>query len=313
MEVKTPAQQIEAQKEARRVAGVKENYGEEERRRIAEEDAQYKEALKNRGFNNFINVMSGIGRGGLAGAAPAYLQQTAAQEAADMAHRRRLNAARSGIDKQEREEAMGLATKGFETSEAQRNASTEAASKMASVQQTALLNAAAEVERNKNELARLEQSNINARELEKLRNKNQEAIHALDRAAAAALAKFNAEAPTAEIKNFEAYKNKVRQSDRSMQYKTERELFIQYEMDKYSGFAAANEKKLGSAENVAENKRRGEDMELKRYAKRIADAKTPEERIKLQKDKDIYEQQNYGGIGQGAPSAAPPAPTVSNF
>jgi hypothetical protein len=257
--------------------------------------------------------MSGIGRGGLGGAAPAYLQQTAAQEAADMAHRRRLNAARGDIEAKQREEAMGLATKGFETSEARQNAATEASSKLLAEQQRAIANQALEVERNKNELARLEQSNINARELEKIRNKNQEAIHALDRAAAAALAKFNAEAPTAEIKNFEAYKNKVRQSDRSMQYKTERELFIQYEMDRYSGFAAANEKKLGSAENVAENKRRGEDMELKRYAKRIADAKTPEERRLLMQRRDLYEQQNYGGIGQGAPSAAPPAPTVSNF
>jgi hypothetical protein len=303
MEVKTPAQQIEAQKEARRVAGVKENYGEEERKRIAEEDAQYKEALKNRGFNNFINVMSGIGRGGLAGAAPAYLQQTAAQEAADMAHRRRLNAARSGIDKQEREEAMGLATKGFETSEAQRNASTEAASKMASVQQTALLNAAAEVERNKNELARLEQSNANAIALAKAKERFEASENALNRLANAALANRRDEAPTAEMKEFEAYKNKVRQSDRSMQYKTERELFIQFQKDKYAGYAGSIENKLESAENVATNKLKGEDMTLKRYAKRIADAKTPEERRLLMQRRDLYEQQTYGGIGQGAPSA----------
>lgn len=313
MEVKTPEEQIAMMKAARKAAGVKENYGEEERKRYDEEDAQYKEALKNRGFNNFINVMSGIGRGGLGGAAPAYLQQTAAQEAADMAHKRRLNAARSGINKQERDEAMGLASEGFRTYEAQRNAATEAASKMASTQQTALLNAAAEVERNKNELARLEQSNINARELEKIRNKNQEAIHALDRAAAAALAKFNAEAPTAEMKEFEAYKNKVRQSDRSMQYKTERELFIQFQMDKYAGYAASNQLKLGSAGDIQTLKNKADDMRLKSYAKKIAEAKTPEERMRLQRQKDIYEQETYGGIGQGAPSAAPPAPTVSNF
>ena len=313
MEVKTPEQQIAAMKAAREAAGVRGNYGEAQSRRYDEEDAQYKEALKNRGFNNFINVMSGIGRGGLGGAAPAYLQQTAAQEAADMAHKRRLNAARNEIEGKQREEAMGLASEGFKTSEARQNAATEASSKMASVQQTALLNAAAEVERNKNELARLEQSNINARELEKIRNKNQEAIHALDRAAAAALAKFNATAPTAEMKAFEDYKNKVRQSDRSMQYKTERELFIQYQKDKYAGYAGSIENKLESAENVAGIKNRAEDQNLRRYAKRIAEAKTPEERINLQRQKDIYEQQTYGGIGQGAPSAAPPAPTVSNF
>jgi len=265
--------------------------------------------------------MSGIGRGGLAGAAPAYLQQTAAQEAADMAHRRRLNAARSGIDKQEREEAMGLATKGFETSEAQRNAATEAASKMASVQQTALLNAAAEVERNKNELARLEQSNANAIALAKAKERFEASQNALDRLASAALANRRDEAPTAEMKEFEAYKNKVRQSDRSMQYKTERELFIQFQKDKYAGYAGSIENKLESAENVAGIKNRAEDQNLRRYAKRIAEAKTPEERINLQRQKDIYEQQTYGGIGQSAGGGGgsgrfpdrPSAPTVSNF
>jgi len=313
MEVKTPEQQIAMMKAAREAAGVRGNYGEAQSRRYDEEDAQYKEALKNRGFNNFINVMSGIGRGGLGGAAPAYLQQTAAQEAADMAHKRRLNAARGDIEAKQREEAMGLGNEAVKYTETQRNTATEASSKLFAEQQRAIANQALEVERNKNELARLEQSNINARELEKIRNDNQAAIHKLDRDAAAALAKFNAEAPTAEIKNFEAYKNKVRQSDRSMQYKTERELFIQYQKDKYAGYAGSIENKLESAENVAGIKNRAEDQNLRRYAKRIAEAKTPEERINLQRQKDIYEQQTYGGIGQGAPSAAPPAPTVSNF
>jgi len=309
MEVKTPEQQIAAMKAAREAAGVKGNYGEAQQKRYDEEDEQYKESLKNRGFNNFINVMSGIGRGGLGGAAPAYLQQTAAQEAADMAHKRRLNAARNEIEGKQREEAMGLASEGFKTSEAQRNTATETGGRLFAEQQHTLANQALEVERNKNELERLKQSNANARELAAAREKFDASQNALNRSAQIQIANM----PTAEMKNFEAYKNKVRQSDRSMQYKTERELFIQYEMDKYSGFAAANEKKLGSAENVAENKRRGEDMELKRYAKRIADAKTPEERRVLMQRRDLYEQQNYGGIGQGAPSAAPPAPTVSNF
>jgi hypothetical protein len=152
-------------------------------------------------------------------------------------------------------------------------------------------------------------SNANEKERAAAREKFDASQNALNRSAQIQIANM----PTAEMKEFEAYKNKVRQSDRSMQYKTERELFIQFQMDKYSGYAEANKLKLGSAENVAENKRRGEDMTLKNYAKRIANAKTPEERMKLQKQKDLYEQQNYGGIGQGAPSAAPPAPTVSNF
>ena len=315
MEVKTPEQQIAVMKAAREAAGVKGNYGEAQSKRYDEEDAQYKEALKNRGFNNFINVMSGIGRGGLGGAAPAYLQQTAAQEAADMAHRRRLNAARGDIEAKQREEGMGLASEGFKTSEAQRNTATEAGGRLFAEQQRTLANQAAEVERNKNELARLEMSNANEKERAKARERFEASQNALNRSAQMQIANM----PTAEMKEFEAYKNKVRQSDRSMQYKTERELFIQFQKDKYAGYAASNALKVDSAGDIQTSKNKADDMRLKSYAKKIAEAKTTEERIKLQRQKDIYEQETYGGIGQGAGGGSgrfpdrSSAPTVSNF
>ena len=247
--------------------------------------------------------MSGIGRGGLGGAAPAYLQQTAAQEAADIAHKRRLNAARNELDKQEQDTALGIGSKGFEAYNTQRNESTAAASKLAAEQQHTLASQALEVERNKNELARLEKSNANAQELEKIRNKNQEAIHALDRAAAVALAKFNAEAPTNEMKEFEAYKNKVRQSDRSMQYKTERDLFVQYQKDKYSGIAGATDIKANASLQIAAMKARSQDPRIGRLESQLIRATDPAEIAAITNDINVLNSSLTGGIGQRAPSA----------
>jgi hypothetical protein len=296
MEVKTPEQQIAVMKAAREAAGVKGNYGEAQSKRYDEEDAQYKEALKNRGFNNFINVMSGIGRGGLGGAAPAYLQQTAAQEAADMAHRRRLNAARGDIEAKQREEGMGLASEGFKTSEAQRNTATEAGGRLFAEQQRTLANQAAEVERNKNELARLEMSNANEKERAKARERFEASQNALNRSAQMQIANM----PTAEMKAFEDYKNKVRQSDRSMQYKTERELFIQYQKDKYSGIAGATDIKANASLQIAAMKARSQDPRIGRLESQLIRATDPAEIATITNDINVLNSSLTGGIGQGA-------------
>jgi hypothetical protein len=315
MEVKDAVGQVADIKAAQRAAGAKENYGEDQRKRYEEEDAQYKEALKNRGFNNFINVMSGIGQGGLRGAAPAYLQQTAAQEAADIAHKRRLNAARNELDKQEQDTALGIGSKGFEAYNTQRNESTAAASRLAAEQQRTLASQALEVERNKNELARLEQSGAQGLALEELRNKNQALIHQMDRDAAAALARFTANAPTNEMKEFEAYKNKVRQSDRSMQYKTERELFVQYQKDKYAGYLAAIPEKAAGALDVQESKNLAGDYKLKTMTDQWARETDPEKKMDLLMRINARKALlTNGGIAQGAPTStdlsAPPPNAV---
>jgi hypothetical protein len=158
-------------------------------------------------------------------------------------------------------------------------------------------------------------SNANEKERAKARERFEASQNALNRSAQMQIANM----PTAEMKEFEAYKNKVRQSDRSMQYKTERELFIQFQKDKYAGYAASNALKVDSAGDIQTSKNKADDMRLKSYAKKIAEAKTTEERIKLQRQKDIYEQETYGGIGQGAGGGSgrfpdrSSAPTVSNF
>jgi hypothetical protein len=226
-----------------------------------------------------------------------------------------LNAARNELDKQEQDTALGIGSKGFEAYNTQRNESTAAASRLAAEQQHTLASQALEVERNKNELARLEQSNTNAQELEKIRNKNQEAIHALDRAAAVALAKFNAEAPTNEMKEFEAYKNKVRQSDRSMQYKTERDLFVQYKKDKYAGYLAAIPEKAAGALDVQESKNLAGDYKLKTMTDQWARETDPEKKMDLLMRINARKALlTNGGIAQGAPTStdlsAPPPNAV---
>jgi len=311
MDVKNPDEQVAMIRAAQKAAGAKENYGEDQRKRYDEEDEQYKEALKNRGFNNFINVMSGIGRGGLGGAAPAYLQQTAAQEAADIAHKRRLNAARNELDKQEQDTALGIGSKGFEAYNTQRNESTAAASKLAAEQQHTLANQALEVERNKNELARLEMSNANAQALAAAREKFDASQNALNRSAQIQIANM----PTAEMKAFEDYKNKVRQSDRSMQYKTERELFIQYQKDKYAGYLAAIPEKAAGALDVQESKNLAGDYKLKTMTDQWARETDPEKKMDLLMRINARKALlTNGGIAQGAPTStdlsAPPPNAV---
>jgi hypothetical protein len=303
LKVNTPEEQVAALQAARKAAGVKGEYGEEQKKRYDAEEAEYKEKLKDRGFNNFLNVMSGIGRGGLGGAAPAYLQQTAAQEAADMAQRRRLNAARGEIEGKQREEALGLGNEGFKTSEAQRNAATEVGGRIGAQQMQAAAQKQQEQARYENEVKLAKDRNASAIELEGIRAKHQEAIHALDRAAASANTQAQLKAPTAEMKELENYLAMARRNIANAD-KTDNELFKQFYKDKYAGYIAGAGLRGENALNVQESKNRKEDQTLKRYAKSIAKETDPQKKMELQRISDAYEFQIYGnlsgGIAQGA-------------
>ena len=157
MSVLTPQQlsQINAERlQARQMAGVQGEYGEEQRKRLAQEEEQYKGMLKDREFNRALAVLSGMGRGGLGGAAPAYLQSQAAEQAADIAQKRRLNELYGGLDKGQREEQMAAAT-GMTTEQArQRNLAGTVGGQMYSAQTQGLASLETEKERAKNDLAR---------------------------------------------------------------------------------------------------------------------------------------------------------------
>ena len=315
MDVKNPDEQVAMIRAAQKAAGAKENYGEDQRKRYEEEDAQYKEALKNRGFNNFINVMSGIGRGGLGGAAPAYLQQTAAQEAADIAHKRRLNAARNELDKQEQDTALGIGSKGFEAYNTQRNESTAAASKLAAEQQHTLANQALEVERNKNELARLEQSNANEKERAAAREKFEASQKALDRSAQIQIANM----PTADVKKFEYYFKNIFSKDpanqklvgnRATGYKRtdvpddtlRAKAYLQMKKDDAIALTGVADIKAAAQQKVAAMKAISQDVNISRLESRLIRATDPAEIADITNDINVLSNRLTGGIGQGAPN-----------
>jgi hypothetical protein len=184
MSVLTPQQlsQINADRlQAREMAGVKGEYGEEQRKRLAQEEEQYKGMLKDRSLNRALAVLSGMGQGGLGGAAPAYLQSQAAEQSADIAQKRRLNELYGNLDKAQREEAMGAAS-GMTTEQArQRNLAGTTGGQMYSTQLQGLAALEAEDRRTKSEAER-QRLLINSNErIAQMSKDTQERIARLDR------------------------------------------------------------------------------------------------------------------------------------
>jgi len=184
MSVLTPQQlsQINAERlQARQMAGVQGEYGDEQRKRLAQEEEQYKGMLKDREFNRALAVLSGMGRGGLGGAAPAYLQSQAAEQAADIAQKRRMNELYGGLDKGQREEQMAAAT-GMTTEQArQKNLAGTVGGQMYSAQTQGLASLETEKERAKNDMAR-QTLLINSNEkIAQLGKESQERIARLER------------------------------------------------------------------------------------------------------------------------------------
>lgn len=184
MSVLTPQQlsQINTERlQARELAGVKGEYGEEQRKRLAQEEEQYKAMLKDREFNRALAVLSGMGRGGLGGAAPAYLQSQAAEQSADIAQKRRMNELYGGLDAKQREEAMGAAT-GMTTEQArQRNLAGTVGGQMYSAQTQGLAALEAEDRRTKSEAERQRLLIDSNEKIAKMSKDTQEKIAQLDR------------------------------------------------------------------------------------------------------------------------------------
>jgi hypothetical protein len=167
--------------EARKLAGVTGEYGEEQRKRLSEEEAQYKEMLKDRGTNRLLAVLSGMGRGGLGGAAPAYLQTQAAEQAADMAQKRRLNQLRGDIDAKRRAEQMGEATGMSAEEAAQRKLAGTVGGTMYAEQMRGLSSLEAEDRRAKNELKRQEIIIASNEKIARMSEENRARVAQLDR------------------------------------------------------------------------------------------------------------------------------------
>lgn len=204
------------QAEADKLAGVTGKYGEEQMKRYGEEDAQYKEMLKNREFNNTLALLSGIGRGGLGGAAPAYLQSQAAQQAADIAQKRRMNQMYGDVEAKQREEAVAKSKGALGSVETERTQVGDIAKTMAAEQIRTLTAFETEAINNKNALDRQElqfkkdiqlakDRQASEIDLQKIREAHDFKVEELRRKNANDLERFRQSAPPEEQKNLNAY------------------------------------------------------------------------------------------------------------
>lgn len=205
-----------SQAEAEKLAGVEGKYGEAQMKRYGEEEAQYKEMLKDRDFNRMLAVLSGMGQGGLRGAAPAYLQTQAAEQAADIAQKRRMNELYGNVEAKQREEALAKA-KGITTPyEAGYTQAGELAGKMASSKMASQTEFAKEAISNKNALDRLDIQYkrdleaartrfANEKELREIENDYALKRDEINRKAQVDLENYRRTAPTDEQKNINAF------------------------------------------------------------------------------------------------------------
>jgi hypothetical protein len=219
---------------AMELAGVKGEYGDEQRKRLTEEEDQYKKMLKDREFNNTLALLSGIGQGGLGGAAPAYLQSQASQQAADIAQKRRMNELRGNIDAKQREEGLGAATSMIGEVSKQRGLAGEAGTGYAKL---AIDNANAQVRADllyKRELEMAKERNANELALQEIKAKHDLKLEDIRRKNQFALEGFRRTAPTDEQRNFDAYLARWRKNPANKD-KQETDAFSQFYLDKQGG------------------------------------------------------------------------------
>lgn len=223
-----------ARLKARELAGVKGEYGEDQRKRLGDEEAQYKEMLKNREFNNLLAVLSGMGRGGLGGAAPAYLQTQSAQQAADLAQKRRMTEQYGTIEKGAREEGMAAATGLTGEVSKQRGLAGEAGTGYAKL---AIDNANAQARADlqyKREIEMAKERNASELALQEIRAKHDLALEDIRRKNANALELFRRTAPTDEQRNLDSYIARWKKVPTNAD-KPEAEAFSQYWIDRQGG------------------------------------------------------------------------------
>jgi len=290
------------QAEADRLAGVTGKYGEGQMRRYAEEDAQYKEMLKERNNNRLLAVLSGIGRGGLGGAAPAYLQTQAAEQAADIAQKRRMNQMYGDVEAKQREEAMGRSKGALGSVEAERVQVGDIASRMASTQMASQTEFAKEAINNQNALDRLDiqykrdleaarLKNLNDQELRKIENDYALKRDEINNKAAADLAKYRSTVPTDEQKNFDSYLARWKKNPANKN-KPETDAFAQYSIERVGGPGSGDKPYITGLNQLLES-----------YQKQLEDITLPEaEKAKIRAAVIKTQKDLEAAVGRGLPS-----------
>jgi hypothetical protein len=300
----------EDQAKAEKLAGVEGKYGEAQMKRFGEEDAQYKQMLKDREFNRMLAVLSGMGRGGLGGAAPAYLQTQSAEQSADIAQKRRMNELYGNVEAEQRKEALAK-SKGISTPyEAGVLQAGELAGKMASSQMASQTEFAKEAINNKNALDRLELQYkrdleaaktryANDQELRKIENDYAVKRDEVNRKAAVDLEKFRQNAPSEEQKNINAFIARWKKDPRN---KNKPEVDA---VGDYFGYRLNTETKN---ENIQLQSLKARQTSYKDQLENLATPK--EKRAEIQQKLD---QVNKELEGLGQPSNTTGKPTVGNW
>ena len=245
LNAQTPEQIAATRQRQKELAGITSEYGTGAESRAKEQDAEYKKMLEEREFNRLLSVLSGIGRGGLGGAAPAYLQAKAAEQQADMSHRAKQNELLNSIEDKRRLEKVkdyeGAATELAR----QQQLRAEVGGKISATQMEGQTRFAVEALNNKNALDRLQveyQNRLKEAEgryaneqemarirrdfevsLEKLRSKNNQALET-----------FRQSAPTEEKKNFDNYLSIWKKAPGNAG-KSESEAYTQFWNDRLGG------------------------------------------------------------------------------
>lgn len=304
----------QSQAEAEKLAGVEGKYGENQIKRFGEEEAQYKQMLQDRNFNRMLAVLGGIAQGGLGGAGPAYLQTQAAEQAADIAQKRRMNELYGNVEAKQRDEAIAKA-KGITTPyEAGYTQAGDLAGKMASSIMSSQTEFAKEAINNKNALDRLDiqyKRDLEAarlrvaseKELREIENNYALKRDEINKKAQFDLEKYRRTSPTDEQRNFESYLARWKKVPANKN-KSEVDAFAQFWMDRQGGQFKEGRQDLIGLHNLQVN-----------YAKQLEDLTLPKEkRAEIQRKLDAVNAEIEARVraGNTNPSSTN-APSVSNW
>jgi hypothetical protein len=265
----------EAQAKADKLAGVEGKYGEAQMKRYGEEDAQYQQMLKDREFNRMLAVLSGMSRGGLGGAAPAYLQTQAAEQSADIAQKRRMNELYGNVEAEQRKEALAKSKNISTPYEAGVLQAGELAGKLTTSQMASQTEFIKEAASHKNALDRLdiqykrdlaaaELKNLNDQELRRIENNYALRRDEINRKAQMDLERFRQSAPPEEQKNINAYLARWKK-DPANKNKPETEGVTQYFADRLGGQFKENKTDVTGLNQLLES-----------YQKQLEDITLPE-------------------------------------
>jgi hypothetical protein len=244
-----------------------------------------------------LAVLSGIGRGGLAGAAPAYLQTQAAEQSADIAHKRRMNEQYGDVEAKQRAEAAKRAENIGGIYNTEYKTTGEMASQQAVEQkrgQTTFANTAAE---NANRLKqinlehqkRLEEAKARAadeQELARIKNDYDLKRDEINKKAQLDLQKYIQSATPAETRAFNDYYKNVWSKNPANKDRPITDAYREMYSDKYAGH-------LAGLEMTSEDKRAklaAEDYEYANLRRKIAKETDPAKIQALQQQIDAKEK-----------------------